>query len=702
MGSRREGERGEATTGSTGTSVLASVCDHCIFRSIDNATPLLWYCVVELAQKSIIYSLNKHTFPMWIYNYESGATKRQREMQHHFRVYVLRLQSGTNVYSARASTRDRSHLATVVGHHASPGFTLISYRRAPTFQGKLNNSVVVAAASPEEDPDADESKQDDESKQEGESRASSGVHVVDESAVDMTVDAGTVAASADNDTTSSELPERANPPEDFTRQVSVQDVPFPWEAAERQLLQDQSGVREQLQHLRILHLFLSSLPVQEFGFYIARLTDSIRQRWLDPVFVGVQASLRDHYVPTFSLAVVMRHIAPQGHIGLSVSCRPVLETCIAALISVFECSSVLSTLLSTIIDSQAGEALPSRDYPDKNQLSEGLSHCIHQVYDAVSRALDQARGTKSVGELVDEVVSVVYREESLAALRGPVMNILRDVDLEATTVDLLRRFAAQVNEEFIARSGASDRLRGGIGSGLEVLKGSVGRGFQRPERWRSWCGRWVLKTDSVRCTPRQQQESSGRATSMGFASSAITMVDVIAWIHQLVAVDINAAEDFCSIQSAVAASSRLSTSAAMDLVLDGRSRVFRVFPNGLATMPTLTAEDEWMWGDYAGSITGDRRGSMLLVLFAFRRHATGGFFRPAATEVRRLTLNATLVGAPQVQVTAEIDTADCMPSAMDEAPLVQRLCSARQALFAELRWTPVGRLEAAYEKVQVP
>lgn len=36
------------------------------FNSVDAFPP----------QNSIVYSFNKHKFPKWIYNYESGATKR--------------------------------------------------------------------------------------------------------------------------------------------------------------------------------------------------------------------------------------------------------------------------------------------------------------------------------------------------------------------------------------------------------------------------------------------------------------------------------------------------------------------------------------------------------------------------------------------------------------------------------------------------
>jgi hypothetical protein len=97
-------------------------------------------------QNSIVYSLNNHKFPKWIYNFESGATKRQQTMQHFFRAYVFRLQPDLDGFDGRGSIGlGGSRPAVVTAHYSSPGFTLISYRRAVTTDGRLNSSVGGAA-----------------------------------------------------------------------------------------------------------------------------------------------------------------------------------------------------------------------------------------------------------------------------------------------------------------------------------------------------------------------------------------------------------------------------------------------------------------------------------------------------------------------------------------------------------------------------
>lgn len=87
--------------------------------------------------------MNNYRFPKWYYSYESGATKSQREMKHYLRAYVLQLESPGALDPSTAPPS--ASVATVLARHASPSFTLISYRRA-TEAKRVKTEAAPAAA----------------------------------------------------------------------------------------------------------------------------------------------------------------------------------------------------------------------------------------------------------------------------------------------------------------------------------------------------------------------------------------------------------------------------------------------------------------------------------------------------------------------------------------------------------------------------
>ncbi|POM64899.1 Hypothetical protein PHPALM_19509, partial [Phytophthora palmivora] len=80
-------------------------------------------------ENTILYELNNHRNPQWYYGYESGSTKAQRELKHVLAAYMFQLHPLLERGAEASTSSSVARLATVIVRHASPSFTMISYRR---------------------------------------------------------------------------------------------------------------------------------------------------------------------------------------------------------------------------------------------------------------------------------------------------------------------------------------------------------------------------------------------------------------------------------------------------------------------------------------------------------------------------------------------------------------------------------------------
>ncbi|OWZ13885.1 hypothetical protein PHMEG_00012721 [Phytophthora megakarya] len=86
--------------------------------------------------KPLVFDLNSRSYAKWYYDWESGANKAQRLMKHVLKAYVVErcaVDEGNN-FVAYDSTLATKKLYRVLHAEASPEFTVISYRRAPSEQ----------------------------------------------------------------------------------------------------------------------------------------------------------------------------------------------------------------------------------------------------------------------------------------------------------------------------------------------------------------------------------------------------------------------------------------------------------------------------------------------------------------------------------------------------------------------------------------
>lgn len=596
-------------------------------------------------------------------------------MQHHFRAYVFRLRPHTGDDSARVTG---ARLATVVAHHASPDFTLISYRRASAVDGRL--SAPAAGAT---NPPADYENNYEEKPafrtlfetERGSTRQASVLNAVNMEGINDTA----------NVRRSNHL-EPARPTDHFIHHARVQDPTHTRGEAPLCRVAVSVATKEKLQHLRILVLFLHSLPLQEFAFHADAMTIDIRRRWLYPVFAHVQQPLADHFMSTFSLSTLLDCFgSPDTTLELSVRCQPVVATCVSALLQCYDARS-LQSVAPSFYAGAVDTSDPRRGIPDKSKLLELLSSFVDVVYDSIGRVLSQEGGRfDSVGALVDEVISLTYQEDALVAVRRQVTNILRESsDAQTFYRAMFRKFVAQMNA---------------IGVSLRTTRGD---GI-RPSSLHLWNGRWLFNTQSIRTMTGRVARSLSR-----------TILQVVKCLHQVLCVDLVVNNGECWVRSVVPESTRPLDGSGMTLVLDGRCRVFGAFPNGLASMATLAMEDDWVWGDYIGQVGTDGQ-SLQVVFFTFRKgSATQDELETTSstvlqpTTVRRVTVTTSARPNPaageqvddvwELPVGAVVDSAQYQPQEHSEADMSGLVCSSRIARFARLGWTRAMAASATYFK----
>ncbi|RLN94062.1 hypothetical protein BBJ28_00024841 [Nothophytophthora sp. Chile5] len=234
------------------------------------------------SKDGVVYVLNNHRLPKWFYGFTSGATKAQRDMRHTLVAYVFRLHSPPlDDQQAQPDPADRPLHATVLARQASPSFTIGSYRRANSTQGR---EASVTAPDPQTEHASTEEA------------AVESVAVQRAAAVDTRNDLHAASSEGGDESEDEETPvvveESRSGDVDVDVDVSVgrtgvaveerleetkehveQDNAMFWHLDD---LTRHSDVAEKAKHLLLLRFFLGAATIDVFGCILPRLDDHIR------------------------------------------------------------------------------------------------------------------------------------------------------------------------------------------------------------------------------------------------------------------------------------------------------------------------------------------------------------------------------------------------------------------------------------------
>ncbi|GMF58580.1 unnamed protein product [Phytophthora fragariaefolia] len=356
----------------------------------------------------------------------------------------------------------------------------------------------------------------------------------------------------------------------------------------------------------------------------------------------------------------------------------------------------------------------------KEQLQQRFVRMVSNVYDAFDDELREvARDSgvtlsdshgKCLPMLVDIVLSIVYGQirfnTRFNALRATVSTLLVGSATLGTLSNELTRvfrvFAAQAREVMIRSTGTCH--------GSFEQPRAIADGGPKNDVLAVWNRRWLMKPSSVQVVPTR----SGR---MADAQRELLVVDVAQFVCEFGCVDVSLGEDArtLSLRSALSsAGSRWVKS--MDIVLDGRLRVFRVLPSGLSSM--IPTAGGWSVGDYAAELLGDAN-SLCVDVFAFAEESSAAR-DDAAVPTRRMSLSLRLeqestdrdvassarFNGIVMVVQGAVSHATYVPrrgagsERADALKLSEMPTSHRAGIWGGMDWKPACEMQARYESVE--
>ncbi|KAE8978601.1 hypothetical protein PR002_g24675 [Phytophthora rubi] len=698
--------------------------DSLLCERFDESTHQSWMPLLHVV-------VNNCRLPKWYYNYDSSATRVQRDMTHHFVAYVLQLSGGASklqqyqpqqqeegqqlVLDQHPEEPRISQRAVVLASHASPSFLLISFRRSGSAIVAGNAAASLSAV----DSLRDNVKPMTTSKMSPLAFVSA--HHDSESFQNITRDQrheqqqrfSTVKAQRRGDSPASARIGNCSREERDAKDPAARCGPQVDDTLWQQRIDADFSERGQqilvlwrfLQHLTLRDLHVGERTTSmDLSAYWSQVKSAVKA--LGGHVEGIaHCFLRDLFGrPTHADPSRASSTIRAGKRTLSAQESSVVCTVAHCFLRALS-SRALQRRLHSVWSAQDG-------VPTKEQLHEGFVRMISSLYDAfdtelreVSRnsgaVLSESRG-QSVPMLVDAVLSLVYGQPRFNVLCPSMSALLMGQQNPGSAADALnsafRAFTAQARETVIASAVRHHRPFQRSGA-----TGSVGAATQH-----AWNRRWLLQPSSV------QVMNSGSG-GLRDARHGLLLVDVAQLVCEFGCVDVTVGDDsrILSLRSALLSTSDTSTPS-MDLVLDGHLRVFRVLPSGLSSMiPTGSC---WSVGDYAAKLSSGGE-TLYLDLFAFAEgREAARDDDDAGVAARRVSLSMRLeqvfsardaVGTARssdfvlsVQATVNVstfrssgrsDSGEKNTSKLSEMP-----SSHRARAWSEMEWIPAREVEARY------
>ncbi|KAG1707166.1 hypothetical protein DVH05_026362 [Phytophthora capsici] len=539
----------------------------------------------QLPKNTILYLFNNRRNPQWYYGYDSGSTKAHRELKHVFAVYVFQLyrpsehQAQQNSNYESGGLRSAARLATVAVRHASPSFTIISYRRLNDTRRckkriEKEQQAIPSAAKPE--PNVIVPR-----------KTTSQTNTGSSSQQDVRDIHGTNSMELQNqpryenvDGLERQRSTPAAPPLGLQKALHCPICSSPLSHRSHHLLRHSlPKTVEDLQLLLVLHNFMSSTPLDAFTFHFGRMDFRIQCQWLASLSSFAQA--RQHgsamrftasemitsLASKFSLAQFVPDVVQSDMVAFDpVREQKVLQLCADLL---------LDTCSSSRIQRIVNQVCVGQDFATQGTVSpsgscERFCRLVAEFIDELTRLL-QAQ-TKRNGEdpmtilsLVDEILSLIYGENKYQSLREKTSSLLlrRDESLEIAMQALYRSLPNKPCRT--------------LDSPLLSTASVDGKGSPSNERLSSgvWNNRWFVDPLSITVLPLSQANTSESSTSF----STPSLLSVITLLRMFASVDISVESSRVTVVAAMA-----DGTSGTELVLDGQPHMVDSLPNGLSAV----------------------------------------------------------------------------------------------------------------------
>jgi hypothetical protein len=546
----------------------------------------------------LVFHLNGKAFSRWYYDWESGANKAQRLMKHTLKAYVMERvavdmdDNFTTISSQEAFTQ----LYRVLHVVSSPEFTVISYRRAP-----LDQHVAAQLAKAQQLPQQVRGVQRGSFLQYGGSSPSTPGSMKSE-----VYHRGTIMSSHSASVMplsraagTSRRPELYEVEAKRRRRVSSR----PSEPGLAHPLEDKlfwehsnSAAVAVSKNMALLHAFVRWAPVRIYAPFVDELTRLVEHKMLDPLSTGLKKSNK---LNCFSRLLLQHARAEEvirvasGGSTLPLELETLLRVASQTVMWLF--SRETRRWVRTFFGQNAPSVL------DKKAMRTCFLQFLRELEEHLNAEVLAATPLRSLANVAEEVLAAVYSHECFHDHRPLVRDILSGQSFAGWTM-----FVAQMRDTYIGATSSPRALQ-------TAEKNATFAAAYPPhnEVERRWNGEWILDMEDARWDINEvapTTESGAKADPRAPDVSLIALVDLISQFARFeIALDVR--ESSLRARSSQGLAGRLDC---MHVVLDGKDRVFRMFPNGVSS-----SCGDGAFGDYVGKMRAEAPGALVVVLEMF-------------------------------------------------------------------------------------
>lgn len=562
-----------------------------------------------------MFQLNGKIYSRWYYDWESGANKAQRLMKHVLKAYVFEkcaVDSKGNLVTSLASSKNpvtQSYLYRVAAVIVSPEFTVISYRRAPTETLALKGDAqqISYYGTPQQLPSptgserhkralaGDVTIKEDLSYQWGDDQSSHGHshHNPFEDADPRTMKrrrptdsfVRPVMSSSTGSTTTTTTTTTPS----LVRGHGVFEDKVMWEHV------NASAVTTS-KNLALLLSFAQWTPLSSYAPFVDELVHITHRRLLEPLAPGNHQVGKINCFSRVLLEQAEWASAPKA------ATKAVLPYELEALLRVMAQAALWFFSEETRQGFRVFFAQHASNILDKHALRASFLAFVRETEERLNHHVFAMTPLKSLANVAEEIIAAVYSYETFHSKRPHVRHILGSHGFAGWNA-----FVAQIRDSYIASSLSRKQQKRGNGFGAAnphpqvVASTFLQTCVARNAFEHGWNGEWLLDTEEA---VWKQQDPAGES-----AISLFTIFDLISQIGRL-EIGLGVQERTLRVRSA---HSMTPGTDAMSLVLDGRERIFRLFPNGMSS-----SVSDGSTGDYIGSIHMEGKERLVVYLELFR------------------------------------------------------------------------------------
>ncbi|KAJ0403641.1 hypothetical protein P43SY_002456 [Pythium insidiosum] len=617
---------------------------------------------------TLVYQLNGKVYSRWYYDWESGANKAQRLMRHVLKAYVF---ERCGPADAAGEPREKQpSMLRVIGIVSSPEFTVISYRRAPMEAGQPMMPAPASASgglpagpAPAIYRDSPSVRDQEELLRRqaygdylhrggmdgikrplpGDARWPPGAR-----GLPHDVDAKRRRHASPGPPDGGALPRRRYAPAPTLRNAS------PAELFENRVLWEHANAHMVTvsKNLALVFWFIQWTPLDYYALFVDELIHLINHQLLEPLVSSSGGHVEKHNCFSRVLLVAAQFARPL-RAPLSAELESLVRVMAHTALWFFSSDMrwrMHAFLHRCNIASGAGSLIT-----DKARLRAAFLELVQDLEEQLNRHVFAATPFGSLANVAEEIIAAVYTHELYHPKRATVRQILGEHGFVGW-----RPFVAQMRDSFIALSTLKHRQP----------SPSPSLAFPRANPFeRLWNGEWILDLEE---TAWKQVEPP--ATPPPSAMDSFSLFSVLDIVTQMTSIRLGLHMDERRLRieshapfffvpagmtppTAAAAGSGAASAAThqagatprqyggsgMSLVLDGKSRVFRCFPNGWST-----AMSDGALGDYAGSLRLETPERLVLYVETFR------WSRTAANRSYHLRLRAECWSHQRMFINGEI------------------------------------------------